>query len=176
MGWIQRDAHPPNFAQSKFWLWSTLNHSRWRRSGLAQFTPEPQTAKRLYIYLYIYSIYPDRQKILTSWNPASHQKLRLRRDNTENIACFLGTLLTIRKQSPPVAHCSDRWDQKDVLKWLDSNRELRTVSRKCGSAVWQGFRFCPSASSGEICSNCLFDDFRWNYADSSVNSDLYNYI
>ena len=25
-------------------------------------------------------IYPDRQKILTSWNPASHQKLRLRRD------------------------------------------------------------------------------------------------
>ena len=26
------------------------------------------------------SIYPDHQKILMSWNPASHQKLRLRRD------------------------------------------------------------------------------------------------
>ena len=65
-------AHPPNFAQSKFWLWSTLNHSRWRRSGLAQFTREPQTAKRFSMYVCMY-IYPDRQKILTQGNFASHQ-------------------------------------------------------------------------------------------------------
>ena len=37
-------AHPPNFAQSKFYLCATLNHSRWAVIGLAQFTPEPQTA------------------------------------------------------------------------------------------------------------------------------------
>ena len=46
-------AHPPNFAQSKFYLWSTLNHSRWAWIEPAQFTPEPQTAKRLYNYVVV---------------------------------------------------------------------------------------------------------------------------
>ena len=70
-------AHPPNFAQSKSYLCATLNHSRWAWIVLPHRPSRAPNSKAIVVYY----IYPDRQKILTSWNPASHQKLRLRREN-----------------------------------------------------------------------------------------------